>query len=82
MHPQITRQLAAAHRHDLLRAAVRERLVHAVHAVHADQDTRPLLAEVPSELLIYVTYALTGASRISFMAKPQPVTAVAYDCDV
>jgi hypothetical protein len=77
MHPQITRQLAAAHRHDLLRAADRERLV---QSVSADQDARQFRAEVSSERLIYVTYALTGASRISFMPKPQPVAAVASDC--
>jgi hypothetical protein len=73
MHPQITRQLAAAHRHDLLRAAAREA------RVNEALGPRPSRAEASSERLIYVTYALTGASRISFMPKPQSVPAVACD---
>lgn len=75
MYLNVTDQMAADHRRELLLEACRERLA---------RDAQPAVPARPSRLRVYadyIAYTLTGAVAGTRPAKPLPVPAAACRCD-
>ena len=75
MYPNVTDQIAAGHRCDLLLEACRERLTRDADAA---APARPFRLRVYADR---VAYTLTRAVDIAHPAKPLPVPAAACRCD-